>query len=636
MTQTAPRPSSSKQRLRLGQRIWQLLPDPLKPLSTTVLVVVCLAYAGVAISAELLFPAWGRSLLSPLHLALGLAMLTALAVSLVNQLASAPGDRGRAYWLAATLCFSALVLLEAADVGSDDLLRPLLPASLMAVDFDFYGFAIGAVAVLLGLLFVMRSGVPLVLGMLAAAGFFALSAVGEEPTKWPHWVQALGPRAVGVGLQVGMLVCIQLFLVAVYRSDRGRRHAAVAVDDQSAGLGEMARDIFERGPVTHVPKHPPVRAAYYPLLQELTMFAVMAYLLVIAGVPVKRAARVPLRQQAVDMLRLWFRNGIDPPTYYAMELYLPRNTAAVPHLLTRYETKNGLLAAINRWRPNPLGANEMSDKALFARECARAGVPFPQVLASVADGAVTVHGTWTSLARDLFCKPQRGMGAKHTAAFRHAGDGLYRDEDGCTLTLDQVFHRATKEGRGKPMLVQPWLSNHPSLAGFARDSLITFRVVTCLDEQGKPEVTLAMLRLLAKLEPRWTDLPDEEYAAAINPQTGMLGLWLGDNFSTTPIHHTHHPRTGRPITGTIAPQWPALKDAALAAHRAFMHRIVIGWDIALTPEGPMVLEGNSNFDVMFLQRVHGLPIGQTRLGHLLRFHLQQLAHAHPPPLAAAA
>jgi hypothetical protein len=69
------------------------------------------------------------------------------------------------------------------------------------------------------------------------------------------------------------------------------------------------------------------------------------------------------------------------------------------------------------------------------------------------------------------------------------------------------------------------------------------------------------------------------------------------------------------------PLWHETQRLALAAHRAFHYRTTVGWDIAITPEGPVLLEGNTNYDVMFLQRVHNQPIGHTRLGELLDFHI---------------
>ncbi|MFT3986708.1 sugar-transfer associated ATP-grasp domain-containing protein [Aestuariivirga sp.] len=175
----------------------------------------------------------------------------------------------------------------------------------------------------------------------------------------------------------------------------------------------------------------------------------------------------------------------------------------------------------------------------------------------------------------------------------------------------------TRELEGKLMIVQPWLRNHSDIADLAKDSLITFRVVTCLNAHGDPEATMAMLRVLAKLEPDWANALDEEYAAPIELETGRLGLFTGDNMATSTLRYDVQPITGAQVAGRIVKEWPAVRDIALRAHRAIRHRAAIGWDIALTPEGPMVLEGNNNFDVMFLQRVHDVGIGRTRLGVLL-------------------
>jgi len=175
-----------------------------------------------------------------------------------------------------------------------------------------------------------------------------------------------------------------------------------------------------------------------------------------------------------------------------------------------------------------------------------------------------------------------------------------------------------------PVILQPRLRNHSSLADLAKDSLIVIRVVTCLDRAGMPEVTHAMLRVLTKIEPDWDTHPDWEYGAAIDLQTGRLGWLTGDKPDTCLAWYKTHPVTGATVLGRSIEQWPALRDLALRAHRPFQHRIVIGWDLALTTEGPMVVEGNSNMDVSFIQHAYREPIGRSRPGELLSYHLSRL------------
>jgi hypothetical protein len=57
------------------------------------------------------------------------------------------------------------------------------------------------------------------------------------------------------------------------------------------------------------------------------------------------------------------------------------------------------------------------------------------------------------------------------------------------------------------------------------------------------------------------------------------------------------------------------------AHRAFRPRVLVGWDIGLSPSGPVLVEGNEQPGVDGLQRVHDTPLGPHRFGELLAFHL---------------
>jgi Sugar-transfer associated ATP-grasp len=194
--------------------------------------------------------------------------------------------------------------------------------------------------------------------------------------------------------------------------------------------------------------------------------------------------------------------------------------------------------------------------------------------------------------------------------------------DGRQVNLDGLLSMLSKRAAKADILVQKHLQNHPVIAAMADKSLLTMRVITCLNENAEPEVTLAMLRLLTKLEPQWKKYAkDMEYANPVNLATGTLGSCTGDSLYTSHLRYDRHPVTFENMLGRQMPYWRETQELALAAHAALNHRMTVGWDIAITPEGPVLLEGNTNYDVMFLQRVHNQPIGHTRLGELLNFHI---------------
>ena len=181
-----------------------------------------------------------------------------------------------------------------------------------------------------------------------------------------------------------------------------------------------------------------------------------------------------------------------------------------------------------------------------------------------------------------------------------------------------------RNARSAELLVQPRLANHSSVRDLAEQSLITFRIVTCRNERDEPEATHGVLRILSKIEPGWDTSPNGELGAAIDLETGALGWQTGDRPETCLQWHDRHPITGACVLGRKVERWSELLDMALRAHAGFPNRILIAWDLALTPDGPIMLEGNSNMDVSFIQRAYRDPIGRSRLGELLDYHLSLL------------
>ena len=59
----------------------------------------------------------------------------------------------------------------------------------------------------------------------------------------------------------------------------------------------------------------------------------------------------------------------------------------------------------------------------------------------------------------------------------------------------------------------------------------------------------------------------------------------------------------------------------------FPKSAAIGWDIALTDQGPLLLEANPNWCVEVVQMAHGAPLGATILPSLLMSHLDRREQA---------
>jgi hypothetical protein len=408
-----------------------------------------------------------------------------------------------------------------------------------------------------------------------------------------------------------------------FKSWIGPAVSAARIDATNTPLGTLARRIFA------VQRRSALRQVHTSLKKNLQIrFRRILDLLRIEyfarrhAASVRRQRGLSIPHQLLQLLRLAVVHRIDPATYYAHHLYdAPLGIAESAYYLGRAEMKNGLYSLLRELRRgDPNFSLSLSDKVAFSTACLRAGLPIAPVLAVARGGRWEGPTPSEAFDGDLFVKPVRGRGAAAARAYRGIGDGHHVTADGTVLTRMALLDRIAVESQRMPLMVTRKLQNHPEIADLAAQSLITFRVFTCLDPTSEPVVTHAMLRTLSKLEPGWNT--EEEFAAAIDLATGRLQPMCGDAGMAPDAWWDRHPKTGAPVTGRVIAHWPELAALAIRAHRAFSGRMIVGWDLALIPDGALVIEGNSDPDTHFLQRVHRCMIGRSALAPLLRHHLQ--------------
>lgn len=348
-------------------------------------------------------------------------------------------------------------------------------------------------------------------------------------------------------------------------------------------------------------------------------------LLRLVGPRARRDLGVPVARQLLDLLRMVLVHGAKPAIYYLSECYWPEAMREAGAIVMRNEIKHGIGKALNRLDPAALERRRnLGDKLEAARWCDEHGFPHARPLMVVEDGAAKLLGPQADLDRDLFAKRRDGRGSYGVTAYQRIAPFQYRDRDGRVLGLSDITAELLRRKPHRSWLIVPQLQTHPDLADLTGESLLTFRALTCLDEQMRPVLTNLYLRSITKIEPGWDVGRLEEFGAPVDLETGRLGQMTGDKPECLSEFFDVHPVTGARVTGRVVPQWRALAQLAIDAHATLPGRVFIGWDLALTPDGPMFLEGNSFADPMFPQRVFRKPIGRMRLGELLDFHLGRI------------
>lgn len=455
---------------------------------------------------------------------------------------------------------------------------------------------------------VLRTGFALAL--VAAALHFALHLLASPP------------RVLGRIEDLAELAATALFVAGLMLSQ------VVALKDyrfSTDKVGTQARRLFYDFGLEKRMRYPVSHPAFgLPVIRELLIIGVIVRFFPVAAGAVRQSCGVGYRRQLLDLLRIGFAHGVDAKSYYVHELYR-REPGLFEATITRVETKNGLNGRIQRARPGADGPSDMNDKLEFWRVCESNGVASARILATAEEGAIAWLAGREAFDKDLFVKDRSGRGGRFTLNFERVGPFLFRDDRDALVNLDEIARRLQEISTSRRLIVQPKLRNHPEIATLTDKSLAVFRVMTCMDEHGEPQVTHGVLRLLRRFEPNWPTSPDADWGCAVDLETGELGLMTGDAPETCTRWSADHPVTGERVAGRRLTGWAAVAELALEAHRVFSARTLVGWDIGLTPDGPVILEGNSNPDFSYFQRVTRTPVGRSPLGPLLNGHLNRIA-----------
>ena len=277
-----------------------------------------------------------------------------------------------------------------------------------------------------------------------------------------------------------------------------------------------------------------------------------------------------------------------------------------------------LLAWLNR-ELGPRDAADLSDKRRFHDRASRAGLPVIPVLAEFDCGAILRKASADNPPSDLFSKFADRWDGEGVRAWRRAADGSYSDDQGSRLTLSELYGKLSVLSAQHPLILQPRITNHPELRALSGNGLSTVRAVTVRDTRGRIELALACFRM-----PVGALVADNfaagGLAAPITLQDGRLGLAV---FKSRTGVFDAHPESGAAIFGRCLPHWSDVKRIAVAAHAEFKTLPSIGWDIAITADGPVLVEGNSEWGTNVVQMSHRMPLDATVIPVRLAEHFAQ-------------
>lgn len=347
------------------------------------------------------------------------------------------------------------------------------------------------------------------------------------------------------------------------------------------------------------------------------------------GTSIQQQTGRPIWKQFCEQWMLACWSGVPPHAYYNYALFRPERRGSAHN----YVHNPVMTALAYGFRPEA-EYTDLHDKVRFEALCRKHSLPTIPIF-SFFEGGRVVGGEVDSADHlpeaDLFAKPTDACIGRGVLAWSFESSNRYRSSDGTVCTGQDIFRTLAEASRERPYLLQPRIVNHPDLMHLTSGGLCTMRVITGMWPSGEVEVLAAVFKM-----PRKPGLADNfaagGIACPIRLSDGRLGTAAGKELTVERI--SHHPDTGELIEGTVVPEWERVRELCIRAHERLTPSVIIGWDVAATDQGTLLVEGNYKPCMELLQKGGDRPINESPFAPLFLKHLESSpSRSSPPELA---
>lgn len=301
-----------------------------------------------------------------------------------------------------------------------------------------------------------------------------------------------------------------------------------------------------------------------------------------------------------EVVRCWGVKGERPGHYFKSMLYR-KHVRRPEGFLSQRECE--VLWA--QFRGSRLGA-VLTDKVLLQQHFQGVpGVRLPRYLGH-ADGATFRDASGTEYPLTSAANLERVLGRlleeAEAGVFAKPSQGM-RGRGAFRISSSSEAGKLWEAVRHAPYIFQEAVRQHEGLAGIVPDTLNTLRITTLREAGGDPVVASAWLKIGRR--GAVADNGAGMLIVAVDLKTGRLAPRALARFSEGGETHLHHPDTGRMIGGQLVPMLAeATAMAVAAAHE--VESAVVGWDVGIAVDGPVLLEGNRGTNFVSDEIAHGV------------------------------
>ena len=309
----------------------------------------------------------------------------------------------------------------------------------------------------------------------------------------------------------------------------------------------------------------------------------------------------PVLRQYWEMLWLFFRQHLSPTEYYIYEVGR-KNVSSKrlrEYLITAWAVREMRPRLNSRlWEP------VLRNKILFNQHMARHGLPVAAFYGlfhsqygydhngtSLRDEIDLARLLQSLEGKNIIVKPLDGLKGSGITKYVVERGGFLRNPAGDIYSTQEMIEYMLRWDRG--LLMENCLFNHPEIDKYNPSSLNTCRVVTFVNKRGESRVLFATARFgrQGQVTDNWSA---GGVAVGVDLETGFMGRGLllpqfGGWLET-------HPDSNQPFAGAELPYWREVLELVQKAALVLPWCHAIGWDVAVTPEGPVLVEGNGQWN----------------------------------------
>jgi len=277
-------------------------------------------------------------------------------------------------------------------------------------------------------------------------------------------------------------------------------------------------------------------------------------------------------------------------------------------------TSRKVLTKIQEGLNPPSWAELTKNKALFYSYCLQAKIRVPQWYVISAGERLCWHCynnhmlghlkdktefIVQELPSKFVIKPARGAYGDRVVIINKTSKGFKDTEGNFYSASDLVEYVQACYPEG--FIIQQRVENHPTIVALTgSEALQTARIISLIDNEKKCRIIHAHFKPITKLRV-FIDTHLEgltgNVEVPIDIEKGTLGA--GNQITSTGqgvITIPEHPLTGKSFRGLELPAWHDACDMVKEAAYKLLPIRAIGWDVALTPSGPCIIEANIWWD----------------------------------------